>query len=71
MRNRLTGDNTDGYHVIAGHSNWLTFAEKLLQATIEEDLIGNFGKAYKDLFVYGAKVADARRHMAAEGFWLF
>jgi len=71
MSNRLTGDNTDGYHVIAGHSNWLTFAEKLLQATIEEDLIGNFGKAYKDLFVYGAKVADARRHMAAEGFWLF
>lgn len=69
--NRLTGDNTDGYHVIAGHANWLTFAEKLLEADIEEDLLGNFGSAYKDLFVYGGKVADSRRHFAAEGFWKF
>jgi hypothetical protein len=69
--NRLTGDNTDGYHCIAGHSNWLTFAEKLLTATMEEDLIGNFGSAYKDLFVYGGKVTDSRRHFAAEGFFTF
>jgi len=69
--NRLTGDNTDGYRVLAGHSNWCTFAEKLLEADIEEDLIGNFGSAYKDLFVYGAKVTDARRHFAAQGFWKF
>lgn len=69
--NRLTGNNTDGYHVIAGHQNWLTFAEKLLESTIEEDLIGNFGTAYKDLFVYGAKVADSRRHFAAELFATF
>lgn len=68
---RLTGDNTNGYRVLAGHPNWLTFAEKLLEADIEEDLIGNFGSAYKDLFVYGAKVADARRHFAAEGYWTF
>lgn len=64
--NRLTGDNTNGYHILAGHKNWVTFAEKLLEADIEEDLIGNFGSAYKDLFVYGAKVADSRRHMCAE-----
>lgn len=69
--NRLTGNNTDGYHVIAGHKNWITFAEKMLEATIEEDLTGNFGTAFKDLFVYGAKVADSRRHFAAEGFWKF
>jgi hypothetical protein len=69
--NRLTGDNTNGYHVIAGHSSWLTFAQKVLQARIEEDLIGDFGAAYKDLFVYGAKVKDARRHFAAEGYWTF
>lgn len=69
--NRLTGDNTDGYHVIAGHKEWMTFAEKVLQARIEEDLIGNFGVAYKDLFVYGGKVTDARRGFAAEGFWTF
>jgi len=69
--NRLTGDNTDGYHVLAGHPSWVTFAEKVLEARIEEDLIGNFGSAYKDLFVYGAKTTDARRHMATEGFWKF
>ena len=71
MSNRLTGNNTDGYRVLAGHSNWCTFAEKLLEADIEEDLIGNFGSAYKDLFVYGAKVTDSRRHFATEGFWTF
>lgn len=69
--NRLTGDNTDGFRVLAGHPNWMTFAEKLLHADIEEDLIGDFGSAYKDLFVYGAKVTDSRRHFAAEGFWKF
>lgn len=69
--NRLTGDNTDGWRVLAGHSAWMTFAEKLLEADIEEDLIGDFGSAYKDLFVYGAKVTDARRHFAAEGYYTF
>lgn len=69
--NRLTGNNTDGYHVIAGHQNWLTFAEKVITARLEEDLIGDFGVAYKDLFVYGGKVKDINRHQAAEGFWTF
>jgi len=68
--NRLTGDNTDGFRVLAGHPNWCTFAEKMLDVGIE-DLIGNFGSAYKDLFVYGAKVTDSRRHFATEGFWTF
>lgn len=71
VSNRLTGDNTNGYRVLAGHPNWMTFAEKVLEAKIEEDLIGNFGSAYKDLFVYGAKVTDSRRHFAAEGFFTF
>lgn len=69
--NRLTGDNTTGYHCIAGHKNWLTFAEKVLDARMEEDLIGDFGTAYKDLFVYGAKVKDINRHQAAELFATF
>lgn len=69
--NRLTGNNTDGFRVLAGHPNWLTFAEKLLEADIEEVLIGNFGSAYKDLFVYGGKVADKRRAFATEGYWTF
>lgn len=71
VTNRLSGNNTDGYHVIAGHPMWMTYAEKVLQARMEEDLIGDFGTAYKDLFVYGAKVTDPRRHFAAEGLWKF
>jgi hypothetical protein len=69
--NRLSGDNENGYHMIAGHPNWMTVAEKLLEADIEEDLIGDFGSAYKDLFVYGAKVPDSRRNFAAEIFCTF
>jgi hypothetical protein len=68
---RLSGNNTTGYHCLAGHPAWLTFAEKLLEADIEEELIGDFGSAYKDLFVYGGKVADERRGFAAEGFFTF
>lgn len=71
VSNRLTGDNTDGFYLIAGHPNWMTFAEKLIDADIEEDLIGDFGSAYKDLFVYGKKVTDARRHNAALMFATF
>ena len=71
VSNRLTGDNTDGYHLIAGVPAWMTYAEKVLQVQMEEDLPGDFGTAYKDLFVYGAKVVDPRRHMAAELFATF
>lgn len=69
MSNRLSGDNDDGYRVIAGSKLWMTFADKVLTARMEEDITGDFGTAYKDLFVYGAKVNDQRRHQAAEGFW--
>ena len=69
--NRLTGNNTDGYRVLAGHPNWMTFAETVLNVRMEEDLPGDFGTAYKDLFVYGKKVTDTRRHMAAEGYFTF
>lgn len=68
---RLSGDNTDGYHVLAGHPQWMTFAEKVLDARMEEDIPGDFGTAYKDLFVYGAKVTDSRRHFAADGLFTF
>lgn len=71
MSNRLSGDNTDGYYVLAGHPQWMTFAEKVLEARAEEDLIGDFGSAYKDLFVYGKKVKDHVRHSATVGFWKF
>lgn len=63
--NQVAGDNTNGYKVLAGHTSFLTFADKALETGMEEDLIGNFGTAYKDLFVYGGKVADERRKFAA------
>lgn len=71
VSNRLSGDNTNGFHVVAAHKSWLTFADKALEVGMEEDLIGNFGSAYKDLFVYGAKVADVRRKFAAHAFVKF
>jgi hypothetical protein len=71
VSNDLDGDNTDGFHVIAGHKNWMTFAEKVLEAGIEEDVPGDFATAYKDLFVYGGKVPDTRRHFASTALWKF
>lgn len=66
---RIDGDNTDGYRCLGGHKSAITFAMGLTENGIE-DLIGNFGKAYKSLHVYGAKVADERRKALVEGFWL-
>lgn len=71
VTNRLTGDNTNGYHILAGQTAFLTYADKALQVGMEEDLIGNFGTAYKDLFVYGAKVADVRRKFGTHAFVKF
>jgi hypothetical protein len=65
---RVQGDNTNGFHCIAANRNWLTFADKVLEVGIEEDQIGNFGTAFKDLYVYGAKVTDNRMKFAAELF---
>lgn len=64
---RISGNATDGYHVMAGHRSAICFAMGLTEQGIE-DLIGNFGKAYKSLYVYGAKVADERRKALAELF---
>jgi hypothetical protein len=68
---RVAGDNTNGYRVLGGHRSFLTFADKQLEAGMEEDLLGNFGTAYKDLFVYGAKVADNRRKFGAQALVTF
>lgn len=69
--NRLSGNNTSGYFVLAAQKNFLTFADKALEVGMEEDLIGNFGTAYKDLYVYGGKVVDARRPFGATAFVTF
>lgn len=65
----VSGDSTNGYHVMAGHISAITFAMAMTDTEIEAQLIGNFGKAYKGLNVYGAKVVDERRKALAEGFW--
>lgn len=69
--NRVTGDNTNGYHILAANRSFLTFADKALEVGMEEDLIGNFGTAYKDLFVYDGKVADDRRRFGTHSFVKF
>lgn len=64
---RVSGDNTTGYHILAGHKSFITFAMAFTESEIEP-LIGGFGKAYKGLNVYGAKVLDSRRVAGAEAF---
>lgn len=64
---RVTGNSTDGWHMLAGHKSAITFAMGFVETGME-DLIGNFGKAYKSLNVYGAKVVDERRKALAELF---
>jgi hypothetical protein len=65
---RLNGDNVNGFHALAIQTNWQTFADKVLEAEIEENLQGNFGAAFKDLYVYGSKIKDNRRKFACELF---
>ena len=65
---RISGNSVDGYNCLGGHKSGITFAMGLIENGIE-DLIGNFGKAYKSLHVYGAKVADERRKALVEGYW--
>jgi hypothetical protein len=62
---RIAGDSVNGYHILGGHKSAICFAMGLTENGTE-DLIGNFGKAYKSLFVYGAKVPDERRKALVE-----
>lgn len=64
LNNHLAGDNTNGFKVMAVHKSFLTFAMGWVESGIE-DLIGDFGKAYKGLNIYGAKVVDERRKAGA------
>ena len=65
---RVSGDSTNGFHVMGGHKSAICFAMGLTENGVE-DAIGNFGKKYKSLYVYGAKVPDERRKALVEGFW--
>lgn len=64
----VTGNPVSGLHVMGGHKSAICFAMGLTENGME-DLIGNFGKAYKALYVYGAKVPDERRKALVSGYW--
>lgn len=58
---QVSGNNTTGYYIMYGHKSAITYAVAFKESSIEADIIGNFGKAYKGLAVYGAKILDERR----------
>jgi hypothetical protein len=64
---QVTGNSTDGWHCLFGHKSAITFALGFVESGIE-DLTANFGKAYKGLTVYGAKVVDERRKCLGDLF---
>lgn len=64
----VAGDATNGYHCLAGHKSAICFALAFTESGVE-DLQANFGKAYKGLNCYGAKVVDRRRSALAEGYF--
>jgi len=60
----VAGDATNGFFCLAGHKSFITLAMAFVE-TGTEDLIGNFGSAYKGLNCYGGKVLDERRKAGA------
>jgi len=64
---QVTGATATGWHVIAAHKSFITHAFGLNEVGTE-DAIGNFGKKYKALHVYGSKVVDERRKCGVEMF---
>lgn len=69
--NRVAGDNTSGWAVLAGHPQWLTFADGMAEGPEMLRLESDFATGYRQLHVYGAKVADERRKFAARAFVTF
>ncbi len=58
---QVSGNSVTGWYCMAGHTSAITFAMEMQQSGIEQDIIGNFGKRFKALWVYGGKVLDERR----------
>jgi hypothetical protein len=65
---RATGNTIDGIHCLGGHKSAICSAMGLTENGVE-DAIKNFGKLYKSLYVYGAKVPDERRKALVDGYW--
>lgn len=66
---QVTGSNSAGYRCLAGHPSAITFAMAMTKSEVT-DREGNFGKGYKGLTCYGAKVLDVRR-TALVSLWLY
>jgi len=65
----ISGNGTNGWHCLAGHKAFITFANAYTESRVVEP-VGNFGKRYQGLDVYGAKVTKERRKAGADGFWI-
>lgn len=65
---QVTGNNSTGYRCLAGHPSAITFAMAMVKSEVT-DREANFGKGYKGLQAYGAKVLDIRR-TALVDMWL-
>lgn len=64
--NQYTGNSSDGWHVLGGHKSAIVFGMAMTESEIEPFIAKNFGKRYKGLNVYGAKVPDERRKALVE-----
>jgi len=67
--NQYSGNSTSGWHVLGGHKSAIVFGMAMTESEIEPFIAKNFGKRYKGLEVYGAKVPDERRKSLAEGYF--
>jgi hypothetical protein len=65
---QVSGDNTNGYYCLAVHKSWCTMAMAFTESGME-DFIGGFGRNFKGLNCYGAKVPDERRKAGAYGYF--
>jgi len=63
----VTGDSVNGFRCLGGHKSAICFAMGLTENGVE-DAYKNFGKNYKSLYIYGAKVPDERRKALVELF---
>lgn len=66
----VAGNNSTGYHCLAGHPSAITHAFVQISSKTVGDLENNFGKGYKQLVAYGSKVLDERRKALVD-LWLY
>jgi len=65
------GDNTSGYHCLAGHTAGITAGYGFISPIKSIEPEKNFGEILKGLFAFGTKVADERRKALAHLYATF